>query len=509
MSWVHVVLLVFLLAAPLVRAQDNVRILSVTCRNATGSAAAQDCLTKLILSNPSAPGGPEAIEDCRRRYEILLEQETAKWNQANDAIAQFDCARARLLLQELRDKRTAYQLKARDELARLGNCTGKSVGSSGTGGTDANKILQQAAGAFNVGDFNTALRLSEPLTSVSGPNGEQARHLVNTIKLRIANNKRFQEVLLAKRKEDTVRACELLGQIEATDPAFPGLMKVRAEMGPCSPPRLKVDFDAAVAAVQEGKLREAQGYLSRVQAANPNYPGLAKELTRLQDLENRSRKERFDRDLERAQEFIEQKKWTQARDLLRRAKSIEPANSRVVSLLEQAEREIQFDDQKSEQQRLTEVLDSARRFLADGNYLGADSECQRAAELRPSEPEVMELRKLVQQAVQTEKAALTQSLAPYYAGDYAQAEQRLDAFLAEKHTPRLGVLARFYLGAAIMSQYLLSGSRDTGKREKARGILAEVLERSPAFNPPWDRVSPKIKEALVGATDPFGAASPR
>ncbi len=430
---------------------QNLKVFSTACETATGSVSASDNLKKLKSLDPEIPGLQEAISRCEAHVNQLRQLEDYQWKQAIAERDASNCAMAKRLFQQLYQKASFYKLQARDELNKLSDCT--TLGPQGpvpvgSSVEDAN-LLQRAAGAFNARDFDQARRLAQQLESRGGSTGERARELLKKMDTIASNNKKFQSARIAIVQREFAKACQLLLQIESSDPSFPGLARAKEEAGGCSAPApepdpLKLEYEKALRLIETKNLTEAKRVLKRISLANRQYPGVAQLQLKVDEL-------------------------------------------------------MRKETQKKSDQGVDEIRLSVESSLRQGDLEAAASKLASVRQLRPSDKSLKLLQQRIEERVREEQQTLLGAIGTFYAGEYPLAQKQLSDFLRQRRTKRHFALARFYLGVVATTEYYLTGATDKGKKESAIRFFKELVREFPDFSPQWNIVSPKVKTLYLEA----------
>jgi hypothetical protein len=432
-------------------AQTQIRSLSVACRTASGSVAANEFLARLRAISPETPELLDAITACQERKEDLQKQETSQWDLATAARDRFECQTARRLFQGLFQKRTAYQRQARDELNKLASCTPSAAEQSAKtdiSDSEALEKLRQARGAFNTRNFVAARPLAQSIASRSDQIGEDARALMRSIELIELNDKRHRDALVAITLRQFEKACQLLREIESSDRSFAGLAEAKARAGGCpvvetTAEKLKPDYERALRLLETKQYEEAVKVLQDIKAKDKNY----------QD---------------------------------------------VNRLLAQAEAAIRLEKQKSIDQRVAETESSVEELMRQGELDAALARLTAAQSLHSKRLE--DLKAKVDKALIDDEESLLPGINSYYGGKYNQARLALSSYVRGKHPPRLLAVACFYLGAAAIADYYLAGAADPSKKKEGMLLFTEALRHYPDFEPRWNTLSPKVKGVYTEAT---------
>ncbi len=75
-------------------------------------------------------------------------------------------------------------------------------------------------------------------------------------------------------------------------------------------------------------------------------------------------------------------------------------------------------------------------------------------------------------------------------------------YLGERHRPRFGATASFFLGASLVSVSLRSQEETPTDLAAARELFKESRQIDPEFVAPLESVSPKIRAVFAEATGP-------
>ena len=178
----------------------------------------------------------------------------------------------------------------------------------------------------------------------------------------------------------------------------------------------------------------------------------------------------------------------------KRIQAAEPGYKDVGALMEKCSQEVARFKKMGQDARFAELSERANKLLAAGDLRAAMKCLGQLEALRPADPGLKNLRQQITDARQKEQGELEKAVADFYSGNYDQAYKSLTDFLARPHAPRLISFARFYAGAALGSQYYLSGAKDENSKSAAIQMFQSAAKGDSAYSPRWDAISPKIKD---------------
>lgn len=455
--------------------QSNVRVHALACQTSTGSAAAAESLARLKSLPPETQDLQQAIDTCQAHVNDLRKKEDSQWNMAVAARDKSDCQTARRLFQGLLQKRTAYQREARDEINQLGKCVQADQGRDAKSPSSEKAVntLQQAQGAFNTKNFSLAKSLAQSIASREDQIGEDAKALLRSINLIELNNKRYREANVAIARKQFDAACTLLREIEAADSSFSGLSGAKARAGGCPVieepviDALKPEYEEAKSLLEKEKYAEARDKLKAILAEDPEYGDAADLLRQAENKIKEIEKEKAAAEQAAAGKAAEKKAAEKKAAAKRAAVEKKPA----------AEIPAQPSDLQAAQDKSSTEPKAA-----------PEAESEDDAEL------------LSQKASEAEKELLLIGMDFFYADNLEQARKILTDFTNSGHPPKLAALASFYLGATIITEYLLDGANDQKKKTEGMLSFSQAIQHDQSFSPPWNALSPKIREIYIEAT---------
>jgi len=135
-----------------------------------------------------------------------------------------------------------------------------------------------------------------------------------------------------------------------------------------------------------------------------------------------------------------------------------------------------------------QLVAGARADISARQYAEAIGKLQSAAMMDPTNHEVSTLLKSAQEML--DEQPLHMGLEAFFNGKYEEAEQQMDAYVANHG--RKAALAYFFRGASHASRYFLSGEQNAQQKNLAMTDFRTLQKDSPQFKPPKQYVSPKI-----------------
>jgi hypothetical protein len=466
---------------------QSLNALRVGCTSASGSVDASDKLTSLNALPIGTPGLQEAVTACSEKVQSLKQSEDAKWNAGLAARDARNCSAARQAFQDLRDKHTPYQLKARDEYTKLGSCTEApaSVAGNNASCADALSNMSKADGAIRAGNLPVARSLLSSVVScpVYGP---QAQARLQTIDQTETNNKLFTEVSILLRSNKFPDACAKLNQIEATDPNYKGLADAKAKAGGC-PQQVQ----------QVAKLDEPRPNDARPKPGDGGKASPADSKSKADDKPKDDLKDKYDQ----AIRLKETAKYSEAIAAFNAIKKQDPGYKEVDQLLKDSQAELKKINEGSTDQRIAALKQQAQAQLNKGEFVAASGLVSQALQLKPDDA-ARQLQQQINEAKASEDTDLLAGIDAFYAGKYADAQTRLEDFVKKPHAVRIAAMARFYAGASAASQYYLTGATDNAKKDAAKQAFAQAVKAMPTLSSQltWTAVSPKIQRLFLEAT---------
>jgi len=308
-------------------------------------------------------------------------------------------------------------------------------------GADDSKVLGEARGHLNSGYLSRAKELLKRIADKSGPIGDEARSLLQTINTIEQDDSLYQDAQIAISRNQNDVACDKLLRIEASLSSlqdvyrrrYSDMTALKGKAGGCTPP-VPSDIDL------REQLENAQ--LSREDATIP--PKGPNDTPPV------------------------------------------PKNPDTATLPKNLP-------------KLDKFLIAAEADLKKGNLDSAAQHLAEACRLGQEDPRVKRLVSQLKSAEDVEKNALLDLIKLFYQGKYEPAKQGLADFVAKPHHSGSRALGHFFLGATLASQFYLSGESDSQKKEEALQQFGNVLKINRDFAPQSNTISPKIMKLYEDA----------
>jgi len=325
--------------------------------------------------------------------------------------------------------------------------------------SDDARTLSDAWGAFRAKNILLAREKAEKIKGVSGPIGDEAKQISKMIEDIQVISRKMDRVRTALYRSDSQTACTLLSEVQATIEAGSSDFKrfysdlnfynEKQKAGGCvaqvpvPPPapavdKYKSDYDKALSRRENGRSQDALAILNRIHSENPDY----------KDVKN---------------------------------------------LISEINQELRDNQKKSQDQLFADAVNATGRAFDKGNLITAREHLKKAEAIHPSDPAVKGWADRIRKGIEQDERELEEAITAFYQGKYPEAEKGLEGFLRRAHSPRVVAFARFYAGAAQVSDYYVTGARDQQKKEAAASSFAQSFKEDPEYSPRWETVSPKIK----------------
>jgi hypothetical protein len=427
--------------APSIHAQkSNDRLLRAMCAGATGSVTARDALDRLQKLDRTNPDVSSAISQCGQRVKQLESEEDKKFDQANQALMNGECLQAAQIYRFLATAGTKYKKSAQEKYnSAISDCSQKGAAPVRGGSCDPGTLTMVDA-LFRAKKYLEARNKAQSLVlnCTDQVTKGQAEEWIRKITRREKANQLREEAVVKINYRQFDLACEKIREIQSTESDYPELPDLlRKAEGCVRNDLMNTKHAEAKKLLEENRLKEAQATLNEIRSANSDYPGL-------KDLQSEI-DGGLEGEYEKAGRFLEQRNWNKASGVLRRIMEVNPGYKDATALLSKSDTE-------------------ARK-----------------------EQEII-------QATNAEATLLT-AIESFYSGKYEKARLDLEAFVKDSRWPRLRAIGRFYLAAAILSQYFLSGATEEKRKVEAIAVFRQQVKDYSSFQPPWDSISPKIKAA--------------
>ena len=364
-------------------------------------------------------------------------------------------------------------------------------------GCDSNQ-LEQARRAFRANDLGLAEGLTESLVSCPGSLGEEASVFWNQIKTRRHNERLWQRAQLLIRQSKLEPACQLLYEIEATSPRFPNLQAAR-ESASCNPvlEQFRKDLDSIDDRIKTGLWEEAGKMLDALSDEHSGREEVRERKTVVEAALNQASLEAAASDYRKARALFDQGDLERARTRLQRVVRSQKNHREARALLSQIK--VQLEDQEKSK-TVSQLSEEVRDLMENGDLSAALEKTREALTLDESSTELLWLQEEIEDTLKREETELREALESFYAGQYREAANRLRGYLGERHRPRFGATASFFLGASLVSVSLRSQEETPADLDAAREHFKESRQTDPEFVAPLDSVSPKVRAVFAEAT---------
>ena len=353
--------------------------------------------------------------------------------------------------------------------------------------------LNRALGAFKARNSEYAKSLAQRLVSCPGAVGDGARLLLQRIRTRESNSRRYSEANTAIIRGNLDRACTLLLEILVSEPDYPGLANARIRSN-CDPEkvRLRQEFGRANELQSEQRLEEALSVLTKIQGQAPEYPGLAEKLTEIRAALRQKQEARLGQDYRKAKQMISERRWDEARDLLLGIRSHQSEYRDVDALIGEVDVKLQTGGAD-----FAASFTAAQDLFARNRLREARDAIRVALRAKPSDEKGLKLQSDILSAIQSQERPLVTALRSFYSGEYPRSETELRTFLDGGHPDHLRAVALFYVGACKVHQFYLAGEKDDALLRDAETMFVQLYRLSPGFQPPAGKTSVKVREVYA------------
>lgn len=156
-----------------------------------------------------------------------------------------------------------------------------------------------------------------------------------------------------------------------------------------------------------------------------------------------------------------------------------------------------FPSKVNDAPKIKSLLANAHRLEAQHDLKGAMRAYDAALNLDHQQPDAFAGRERVREEINGDPIALddslTQAIVDFYASRFTQASNRINRYIQEGGKAHVGA-ARFYLGACLLSEALLSDPKDQVNTASLRRLAQEqfMLSKQLHYLPLHSAVSPRI-----------------
>ena len=363
--------------------------------------------------------------------------------------------------------------------------------------SDSNQ-LEQARRAFRANDLSLAEGLTEALLSCPGSLGEEASSFWNKTKTRRHNERLWQRAQLLSRQSALEPACQLLYEIEATSPTFPNLQAARKSAS-CNPAleQLRKDLDSIDDRIKAGLWEEADKILDGLSGEHSEREEVRERKTVVEAALNQAILEAAAADYRKAVALFDQGDLEGARTRLQRVLRNHKNHREARALLSQVKGRL-ANEKKSK--TISQLSEEVRELMEAGDLSAALEKTREALTLDESSTQLLWLQEEIEDTLKREETELREALESFYTGHYREAADRLRSYLGERHRPRFGATASFFLGASLVSVSLRSQEETPTHLAAARKHFKESRQTDPEFVAPLESVSPKVRAVFAEAT---------
>ncbi len=355
-------------------------------------------------------------------------------------------------------------------------------------GACTSREVSRIQGALNSGDLELAKTLATRVLLCPEPLNSEAEVLLERIRVRKENTRRAIEARFAVANRQPELACELVLEIQNSEPDFPQLPLLLRETAPCSPRQQEVRraLADALELKERGEYSRAISLLESVRKDAASVPDFEETLLELRNLARQAEQARNVQDLARAKRLVEQRQWEDAKRLLQNLKKSSPSLPGLDELMAQL-------PQPSPQ--------PAEAAEIPPNIPGPESQAPTSWSTPP--PTVSSKRDPRLESLERQLLLATES---FFKGAYPQVPELLDPNIlqARESDPpavrRALAYGTFLVASSMASEYLLGGAKDTVLRSRFEDLFRQVGRNDPSFRPDWQFFSPKLRKLFEEVT---------
>jgi tetratricopeptide (TPR) repeat protein len=341
------------------------------------------------------------------------------------------------------------------------------------------------------------------------------------------------KALVAHNRGNHDDACLFVAEIEKTCPGWSELAKLKRLIGECRKSPVPDDiFRQALDLHAKCEWNNAMSLLHQIKEKNPGFSGLDNEISSVQkdidetksadDLRSRGRLEEahtilrsvksragascppVDSELESLRMDIDDKKRADvacASGNSKNALSIWEAVRERNPSYDWLDREIESIKKGTKcgsapstaVNTFADYMAKGQTALQSKDYAMAALWLKKAIDLRPGDANAKSLIAEANRLAQSQREAMRSALQVYYSGDFERAGKLLRSVVnSGEASPQSRTLARFYLGAALLSAYYLSGENKRNLESEALDCFRQVQAETPKFSPPTTGISKRI-----------------
>ena len=373
--------------------------------------------------------------------------------------------------------------------------------------TPGQKDYEQALKLYTDGKLDEARPLLDKVRVGGGPYAADAGKLLQKIQAAQSTDQQVQALARAAeeagRKGEWQKALDNYQEIYKLKPDFPGLLD-----------KIQLCRDNVAWSEQLARARnlaatdpaEAEQILDQIRKAAPNFPGL--EAVARQAADAKRRKEQADRGaalagyLADGRSAFEQGNYERARRNFQDAQKLLPSSQQMAEIQSYLSR---IDQQLEQSRQVGGLLARGKQAIAAGRKEEAQQVLQELLALQPNHAEARTLLNLLQAGGGAAggdfyRNLLKTGIKDFFLGNYDQAAATLKNYLS--FSQEKAGLARFFLGAALVSRYYLDRYQSPETLKEGRKNLQKARGDKTFQLPPNLRplLSPKILQLFEGAS---------
>lgn len=397
-------------------------------------------------------------------------------------------------------------------LAEVNQKLAQGAGTTKPGGetpaeTPGQKDYDQALKLYTDGKLDEARPLLDKVRAGGGPYAADAGKLLQ--KIQAAQNLGQQVQDLARTADDAVKkgewqaALDRYQEIYKLKPDYPGLLdKIQL----CRDNALYAEKLAKARGLVASDPNEADQILAEIRKGAPNFPGLDAVAQQVADAKRR--REQANRGaalagyLEDGRSAFQQGNYERARRSFQDAQKLSPSAQQMAEIQSYLSR---IDDQLEQSRRAGALLTRGKQAIAAGRKEEAQQALQELLALQPNHAEARTLLNLLQAGGGAAggdfyRNLLRTGIKDFFLGNYDQAAATLKNYLS--FTQEKAGLARFFLGAALVSRYYLDRYQSPDTLREGRKNLQDA-RGDKSFQLPANLrplVSPKILQLFEGTS---------
>jgi len=331
-------------------------------------------------------------------------------------------------------------------------------------------------------EYRSAKTLLVPLTECGGQLGADAQRLLSMIENEESCQPIRNSANMAILRGNLQEACNFISQMEQICPNLLG--SIKAQAGGCkNDPEIQQAknekaLEEASALENEKKYAEALSILQQIKDSDPSFAGIDAAIQRV------NRKASRDRDHQTAA--------TTPKKIPENLKAMQITQEHNTSS-DNNINSVRYDNTCPYDYYMSQAQDQNIR----NNYYRAREWTQKALLCRNGNPAAQESQTAIEQAIDSEKAALNSALGAFYGGKYEESHNMLhDLSASGKASPQARRLAEYYLAASSISAYLVAG--ESKPELQTDGIRHYKTYRSmPSDAPiPQAGLSPRLLQIL-------------